>query len=137
MFNPSPDHKIKQFSKLKPFAGDNLRSLKTFHLCISLGKKHCGKWRKCWLPAFSPFPTLFFNRFIPNHVVQLSLWGKGLMNTIWQSTEKTSHNWNFLALQHFQNQSITLCKNMDNTLVRKDSINLHNAFTLSRTSPSF
>ena len=21
--------------------------------------KHCGKRRKCWLPAFSPFPTLF------------------------------------------------------------------------------
>ena len=21
--------------------------------------KHCGKRRKCWLPAFSPFPTMF------------------------------------------------------------------------------
>ena len=21
--------------------------------------KHCGKRRKCWLPAFSPFPTAF------------------------------------------------------------------------------
>ena len=21
--------------------------------------KHCGKRRKCWLPAFSPFPTVF------------------------------------------------------------------------------
>ena len=23
------------------------------------GRKHCGKRRKCWLPAFSPFPTMF------------------------------------------------------------------------------
>ena len=23
------------------------------------GGKHCGKRRKCWLPAFSPFPTMF------------------------------------------------------------------------------
>ena len=22
--------------------------------------KHCGKRRKCWLPAFSPFPTMFY-----------------------------------------------------------------------------
>ena len=22
-------------------------------------KKHCGKRRKCWLPAFSPVPTMF------------------------------------------------------------------------------
>ena len=24
-----------------------------------MGRKHCGKIRKCWLPAFSPFPTMF------------------------------------------------------------------------------
>ena len=23
------------------------------------GRKHCGKRRKCWLPAFSPFPSMF------------------------------------------------------------------------------
>ena len=23
------------------------------------GRKHCGKRRKRWLPAFSPFPTMF------------------------------------------------------------------------------
>ena len=23
------------------------------------GRKHCGKRRKCWSPAFSPFPTMF------------------------------------------------------------------------------
>ena len=28
------------------------------------GRKCCGKWRKCWLPAFSPFPTMFSKGFI-------------------------------------------------------------------------
>ena len=27
--------------------------------CILEGRKHCGKRRKCWLAAFSPFPTMF------------------------------------------------------------------------------
>ena len=25
--------------------------------------KHCEKRRKCWLPAFSPFPTIFSRAF--------------------------------------------------------------------------
>ena len=29
-------------------------------------RKHCGKRRKCWLPAFSPFPTMFSNPFFAN-----------------------------------------------------------------------
>ena len=33
---------------------------------IHFGKsrKHCGKRRKCWLPAFSPFPTMFSKGFL-------------------------------------------------------------------------
>ena len=27
--------------------------------CLWEGRKHCGKRRKCWLPAFSPFPKMF------------------------------------------------------------------------------
>ena len=27
-------------------------------------KKHCGKRRKCWLPAFSPFPSIFSKGFL-------------------------------------------------------------------------
>ena len=27
------------------------------------GRKHCGKWRKCWLKSFSPFPTMFSKAF--------------------------------------------------------------------------
>ena len=33
---------------------------------ICLGKRrHCGKRRKCWLPAFSPFLTMFSKGFFP------------------------------------------------------------------------
>ena len=28
-------------------------------VCLGMSRKHCGKRRKCWLPAFSPFPTMF------------------------------------------------------------------------------
>ena len=28
-------------------------------ICFGKGRKHCGKRRKCWYPAFSPFPTMF------------------------------------------------------------------------------
>ena len=32
---------------------------KKLEICLGNGRKHCGKRRKCWLPAFSPFPTMF------------------------------------------------------------------------------
>ena len=28
-----------------------------------IGMKHCGEMRKCWLPAFSPFPAMFSKGF--------------------------------------------------------------------------
>ena len=28
-------------------------------ICFQMGRKQCGKRRKCWLPAFSPFPKMF------------------------------------------------------------------------------
>ena len=30
-----------------------------FEICSGKYRKHCGKRRKCWLPAFPPFPTMF------------------------------------------------------------------------------
>ena len=32
--------------------------------CFGKGRKHCRKRRKCWLPAFSPFPTMFSKGFL-------------------------------------------------------------------------
>ena len=37
-------------------------NLKT-KLLFWMGRKHCEKWRKCWLPAFSPFLTIFSKGF--------------------------------------------------------------------------
>ena len=31
--------------------------------CLTFGRKHCGKRRKCWLPAFSPFTKKFSRDF--------------------------------------------------------------------------
>ena len=51
--NPLPNDRFLDCSKLKAFADDN---------CFWKGRKHCGKRRKCWLPAFSPFPTMFSSK---------------------------------------------------------------------------
>ena len=32
--------------------------------CLGKGRKHCGKRRKCWLSAFSSFPTMFSKGFL-------------------------------------------------------------------------
>ena len=37
-------------------------------ICFGKGRKHCGKRRKCRLPAFSPFPTMFSKGFFPRFI---------------------------------------------------------------------
>ena len=44
-----------------------------------MGRKHCGKRRKCWLPAFSPFPTMFSKAFFNMVIRNLGLCGKELI----------------------------------------------------------
>ena len=56
-FNSLPNDKILDWFKLKAFADDKFES--KIKICFGKGRKHCGKRRKCWLPAFSPFPTMF------------------------------------------------------------------------------
>ena len=51
------------FSKFKASADDKINDLKT-EICFVNERKHCGKRRKCWLPAFSPFATKFSNGFL-------------------------------------------------------------------------
>ena len=52
------------------YTGLNSKHLQTKNRCdlkteflSGIGRKHCGKRRKCWLPAFSPFPTMFLKDF--------------------------------------------------------------------------
>ena len=46
--------------------------------CFGNGKKHCGKRRKCWFPAFSPFPTMFYELYLSQVRSKLELCGQEL-----------------------------------------------------------
>ena len=65
--NSLPNDKILDEAKLKEFADDKIKSMKL----IWLGRKYCGKRRKCWLPLFSPFPTMFSNGFFLGFIKSL------------------------------------------------------------------
>ena len=87
-FNSLPNNRILDWSNLTAFADDKIDMNEKLKFGLGrveniVGKgenagnqlftKHCGKRRKCWLPAFSPFPTMFskafFNRVIKAQVV--------------------------------------------------------------------
>ena len=64
MVNPLPEDKILAMSKLMAFANDNFIVAQMMQILLEKGKKkHCGKRRKCLLPAFYPFPTIFSKAF--------------------------------------------------------------------------
>ena len=48
-------------------------------ICFENGRKHCGKRRKCWLPAFSPFPTILSKAFFLRVVKMSGFCGKELI----------------------------------------------------------
>ena len=62
--NSFPKDKFWDQTKLK-ISTDNNVNVSKMTISVFDGiknrrkKKHCGKRRKCWLPAFSPYPTRF------------------------------------------------------------------------------
>ena len=71
--NPLPNNTFLDWSKFKAFADDKINvNLKT-EILFGIGRKHLWKRRKCWLPAFSPFPTMFskglFFRVVKSRIV--------------------------------------------------------------------
>ena len=58
-FNTLQDNHILDWSKWKALADDKLIMTSKLEICYWQDRKHCGKRRKCRLPAFSPFPTMF------------------------------------------------------------------------------
>ena len=56
--------KILNWLNLKAFAEDKINVVSKIEVCLLKGKKHSGKRRKCWLPAFSLFPTMFSKAFL-------------------------------------------------------------------------
>ena len=67
-------------SKWKAFANNISNGTQNLKICFGKGKKHRGKQRKCWLPAFSPFPTMFsrgsFLRAVKSRDCMLKGYGK-------------------------------------------------------------
>ena len=57
--------------------------------CHGKSRKHCEKRRKCWLPAFSDFPTMFSKGFVVGLVISRDFLGKELLcinatiNAVW------------------------------------------------------
>ena len=89
-------------TKFKAFADDKLNIAKmTITLCGGL-ENTVGKEEKCWLPAFSSFPTVFSKAFFFRVVKVGNVWQK--INRI--KFEPLAHNPEFLMTRrkrHFEN----------------------------------
>ena len=57
-----PYDEILHWPKFKAFADNNLNVVKII-ISLYVRVENSEKRRKCWLPAFSPFPTLFSKGF--------------------------------------------------------------------------
>ena len=55
--NSVPNNKVLDWIKLKAFADNKINFVWIVIFVFNGARNHCGKRRKCWLPAFSPFPT--------------------------------------------------------------------------------
>ena len=63
VFNSLSKDKILDWSKLNAFADDEIWCNWKFEICFGKGRRHCGKRRKYWLSAFSPFSAVFSKGF--------------------------------------------------------------------------
>ena len=64
-----------------------------YNFCLRSGRKHYGKRRKCWLPAFSPFSTMFSSLLLQG-LENLDCVVKDL-TFILKSVNSLPHNHNF------------------------------------------
>ena len=61
--NSIPNNRFLDWFELKSFCRRQNKCNFTTDVLFGKGRKHCGKRRKCWLPAFSPFLTVFSKGF--------------------------------------------------------------------------
>ena len=80
-FNSLPNDKILETSKLKAFADDKINVTQKLNFLFGKSRKHCEKRRKCWLPAFSPLPTMFSKACLLRVVKIWDCAGKELKNS--------------------------------------------------------
>ena len=66
--NSLPSDKIWTLIKIESICRQPNNSDSKIKICFRKSRKHCGKRRKCWLPAFSPFPTMFSKAFFSRGV---------------------------------------------------------------------
>ena len=59
---------------------------------VGKSRKHCGKRRKCWLPAFSHFPTRFSKDFLFRGVKSRDCVVKGYSRKKWYSLPAYTFN---------------------------------------------
>ena len=64
LLNPFPNDKSSDVTKLKAFAEDKIEVVKVKISVFDRVENTVGKRRKCWLPAFSPFPYSVFQSLL-------------------------------------------------------------------------
>ena len=70
-----PNDKISDKFNFKAFAEDKINvTKKVILLFCRNSKKHCWKRRKCWLPAFSPFPAMFSKSLFLRSLKVATVW---------------------------------------------------------------
>ena len=66
--NPLPNDNFFDWSKLKELADNKIDVTENLKFVFGRAENIVGKRKKCWLPAFSPFPTVFSKGFFPGVV---------------------------------------------------------------------
>ena len=59
VLNSLPNDKILALTEFKAFADNRNNRNSLIVICVGKSRKHCRKRNECWLPAFSPFHTMF------------------------------------------------------------------------------
>ena len=62
-FKSLPNDKVLASIKLKAFTQNKFNVAEMMTSVSDREENNCGKRRKCWLPAFSRFPTMFSKAF--------------------------------------------------------------------------
>ena len=72
-----PSANILNWSKWRAYTNDKVNATEKWEICSGKSRKHSGKRRKCWSPAFSSFSTIFSKGFFFNVVESRNYVGKG------------------------------------------------------------
>ena len=76
-FNLSSANAFTLVLSMKLSFGEESSDITVCSSSFGMGKTHCGKRRKCWLPAFSPFLTMFSKGFLFRVIKSLDCVVKG------------------------------------------------------------